>query len=113
MAARKAVRPRSVAALSVVQVDDPQTARAIDQVGAAVQKLQSTRDRAALTVDLVVGTNKVRHGLGRDVLGYTITPTVASAAFATAIDTTNPRPSLEVWITVIGIDQPGARVEVY
>ena len=113
MAGRAPQRPRSVSSLTVASVDDEATQRALDQITAAVAKLQAKRDRDARTVDLAIGTNRVPHGLARPVLGYTITPTVASAAFAHAIDMTNPRPQLEVWITVVGADQPGARIEVY
>lgn len=113
MAGRATQRPRAVSSLAVVQVDDANTARALSNVGDAVKKLQIGRDRDAKTFDLVIGTNRVRHGLGRAPLGYTITPTVASAVFAHAIDTTNPRPELEVWIAVIGTAQPGARVEIF
>jgi hypothetical protein len=45
--------------------------------------------------------------------GYTLTPTVASAAFAHCLNRDNPRPDLEAWIDVIGADQPGAIVKVF
>jgi hypothetical protein len=104
---------RPVAALGISDVDDPATKRAFDAVGAAVIRLQEARSRAQLTADLVVGRNVIRHGLGRAVVGYTLTATVANAAFAHAIDASNTKPDLEVWITVIGVAQPGARLEVW
>jgi hypothetical protein len=33
--------------------------------------------------------------------------------FSHAIDRENPRPDLTVWITVIGVAQPKALIEVY
>lgn len=99
--------------MQLPSVDDPTTARALDSVTAAVTDLQSIRDRDHLTADLIVGTNKIQHGLGRAPIGYTITPTVADATFAHAINKSNPRPELELWITVVGVGQPGAAVEVW
>lgn len=113
MAGRRAERPRTVAGLSILPVDDPLTARALKQVEQAVQKIQAGRDRAVVSVDLALGTNKIRHGLGRPVLGFTLTPTVANASLTAIIDRTNPHPELEVWITVAGAAQPDATVEVF
>lgn len=113
MAARAAQRPRAVSATAQVSVDDPRTQRALDALLATVQRLEALRSRDVVTADLVVGTNKVRHGLGRAVAGYTITPTVANAAFAHRIDTTNPRPELEAWIVIIGAAQPGVTLEIF
>lgn len=113
MAGRVTQRPRTRSVVSVPTVDDPQTAKSLRDIEQAVQRLQLVGDRDQLTADLVIGTNKVRHGLGRDVFGCTITPTVASAAFAFAIDVANPNPRLEIWITVVGTDQPKARIEVW
>ena len=113
MAGRAIQRPRHVAVLSVSTVSDPPTQRALEQIQDAVQKQQAVRQRDAVIVDLIVGTNVVRHGLGRPVLGYTLVPTVADATFAHALDESNPHPELEVWITVIGVAQPRARVEAW
>jgi hypothetical protein len=82
-------------------------------VAGAVSDLARAARRVRLRVDLVVGQNRIAHGLGRAVEGYSITPTVAAAGFAHAIDETNPSPELEVWITVIGSAQPQARIEVW
>lgn len=113
MAGRVPQVPRSVPGLVLPQVGDEPTARALQSLQDAIQLLQTARQRVGLTADLVIGTNVVRHGLGRAALGYSLTPTVASAAFAHALDTTNPSPELEVWITVIGAAQPGARLEIF
>ena len=113
MAGRAAQRPRPVASLSLHAVDDPATQRALEQTQDAVRALQSDRKRVAVTADLTVGRNIVRHALGRPVIGYTLTPTTADASFAHAIDITNPHSDREVWITVVGVAQPGARIEVW
>lgn len=113
MAARRPAALRSVPRAPVVKVDDPKIDRALSGLRDAVHEIQEQRSRDVVQVDLVIGTNKVRHGLGREVVGYSVTPTVASSAFAHAIDRTNPRPTLEVWIDVVGTAQPGAGVEVW
>lgn len=113
MAGRAAQRPRAVQSLSVATVDDPATQRALEQTTEAVQRLQATRSRDVRTLDLAVGRNVVRHSLGRTATGYTLTPTVADATFAHALDANNPNPELEIWIDVIGVAQPDARVEVW
>ncbi len=113
MAGRKTVATRPVAQVQVPAVDDVATQRALDVLVGAVQSQQTGRQRVTITFDLVVGTNKVRHGLGRSCTGYNVTPTTADATFAHAIDKTNPSPQLEVWITVVGIAQPSATIEVF
>lgn len=113
MAGRRVIAPRSTAAFQLPSVDDETTQRALDKLAVAVSDARS-RSRAVLeNTDLVIGTNRVRHGLGRRVVGVHVTPSVASAAFAYALDTTNPRPDLEAWITVVGTDQPRCVVEVW
>lgn len=113
MAGRRIIPIRARPQAVVPSVDDPQVARAIDVVADAVQSLQQKADRVLVTADLVIGTNKVRHGLGRACRGYNVTPSVATIAFAHALNTTNPRPDLEVWISVVGSDMPKAQIEVY
>jgi hypothetical protein len=113
MAGRVPQRPAYVDVLSVQKHDDPVIGRMAGQIEQAVQQVQQARSRVVVTADLAIGTNRVRHGLGRPVVGYTLTPTAASAAFAHAINTANTNPELEVWIDVIGAAQPGARLEVW
>lgn len=113
MAARRTTPPRAAVALSTPPVDDRKVSRALAQIDQAVQELQAAPARDVLTFDLVVGSNHVRHSLGRAVKGYSLTPTVADATFAHALDTSNSRPDREVWISVIGAAQPGARIEVF
>ena len=113
MAGRRIIPIRPAAQAVVPNVDDPQVSRALDVVADAVQDLQGRAQRVVVAADLVIGTNKIRHGLGRACKGYSIVPSVATIAFAHALNTANPRPDLEVWISVIGSDMPKAQVEVF
>jgi hypothetical protein len=113
MAGRRVQPPAEVRAIAFGAVDDMATNRALGKFSDAVQALQAAALRVVVTQDLAIGTNVVRHGLGRAARGYTLVATVADAAFAHAIDDSNPSPDLEVWISVVGAAQPGARVEVW
>lgn len=113
MPARHARSPRSVAITQVPRIKDHDTDRAVASLDSAIKTLQVDRKRITKRADLVVGSNHISHGLGRACEGCNVTPTVADDTFAFAIDRTNPRPDLEVWITVVGVDQPDATVEVY
>ena len=114
MAGRRAVVARPVARLVSSDVSDLATSRALDQVTDAIHVLQATGRRDVVTYDLVIGLNRVRHGLGRPCVGYTVTPRLATLAFGHALSTqVNPRPDLEVWIDVVGSDMPGAIIEVF
>lgn len=113
MAGRVAKPPANTASLSIRDDKGGVTDAGDQQVQQAVQDLQRAPRRQALTMDLVVGRNIVRHGLGRTARGYTLVPTVADATFAHAVDASNPRPELEVWINVIGVAQPRAAIEVW
>lgn len=112
MAGRRVTPQRSVSSLSVPTPADPVVGHAVLQLEQAVNKLQATRERVVVTVDLVVGRNIVRHGLGRPCRGYTITPT-STAAFTHAIALENPHPEREIWIDILSAGQAGARVEVF
>lgn len=113
MAGRRVIAPRSTSSLQMPSVDDDNTQRALDRLASAIGDVRA-RSRVVLEdVDLVVGTNKIPHGLGRRCVGYGITARSADATFAHAIDKTNPRPDLEVWITVVGAAQTDAIVEVF
>ena len=87
MPGRKAVPARAIRSIHVPTVKDPDSARAFDIMIAAVQDLQAARNRDVVTFNLVVGTNRIAHGLGRPCLGYTLTKTVTDASFDHAIDT--------------------------
>lgn len=101
MAGRHVPRRQVVERVQVPGVDDPSTQRAFDVLKDAVADLQARPQRVPVSASLVVGTNKVKHGLGRALTGYHLTP-MSTVAFTHALDKTNPRPDLEVWITVAG-----------
>ncbi len=113
MAGRRPIASVPVSRVQTPEVSDQTTQRALDALTAAVHDAQSKRARDVLEFDLIIGVNRIPHSLGRPCVGYTITPTVASAAFGHAIDRTNPRPDREVWIEIIGADQDAAIVEVF
>jgi hypothetical protein len=88
--------------------DEGATERLIDEL---VEHAQGAElPRSARTVDLVVGSNRIVHNLGRKPLGATLTPTVADASFAWAMGTVDERIAI---ITVVGVAQPKASIEFY
>ncbi len=113
MAGRRPKRVRQISGLSIAGVDDPAAQRALEQIEAEVQRLAAARLRDVKVSNLVIGTNRIAHGLGRRVVGYTITPTFCTIAFAHAINLENPHPEREVWIDVVGSDQDNAIIEVF
>lgn len=113
MPGRFVVPVRPALKAQVPKVDDPKVQRALDVLTQHLQELLGRRSRVSISFDLVVGTNRIPHDLGRACEGYTLTPTVADNGFAHAINTANPRPDLELWITVIGAAQPGAVLEIF
>ncbi len=113
MAGRKPQTIRPGAIIKTLSVADSATQRALDDVTDALENLQSKRQRDAFITSLIVGTNKIPHGLGRPVIGYTLTPTVADASFTHRIDRSNPNPEREVWIVVGGAAQPDATIETF
>lgn len=113
MAGRKVRAIRPVSAIQVTAVEDEATQRAIDVLTVAIDDARSRPRVVIEDVDLAIGTNKIPHGLGRRVVGCHVTPTTASAAFAYAIDKTNPRPDLEIWLAVVGTVQSRCVVEVW
>lgn len=113
MAGRRARPPRGKERTPAIEVKDEQTDRALTQIRLHLDKLDAARKRDVIEFDLVIGTNKVPHGLGRAAAGYTIVPTVVSAAFAHALNRENPRPDLTIWIVCIGVAMPNAIIEVF
>ena len=83
--------------------------RLTDQLSDAATR-QAARLRASVTVDLVVGDNTVNHRLGIVPRGCSLMPTVADATFAWALKT---RDDKQVVITVVGVAQPNAVIEVW
>lgn len=113
-----AARPRNRAVagerLTVPSVDDEKTSRALDALADAVRDLQARARRVVLRHDLVLGTNRVPHGLGRAPKGFSVTKTTTNATFDAALSSEdNPRPDLEIWIEVVGVAMPGAIIEVF
>lgn len=86
--------------------------RAVDELARAVERAAGSPLAQAgvpVDVDLVVGTNRVAHGLGRRVQFVFVVPKYADAAFAWAFDPDqpdNPTPERQVQIDVIGTDMP-------
>jgi len=113
MPGRKPVRPRSVERVVSTSVDDPETSRALDELAAAMGKLQERPTSQVITdVDLVIGTNVVRHGLGRAPKFVDVMPTVLDASFAWRHDTNQPHLDRQVLIEISGVAQPNAAVRV-
>lgn len=117
MATRAPQRPRLIRQLAIAQTSpDRATSSAVDQMSAEIGRLAGLAaiDRQVITADLIVGVNRIAHGLRRAVRGYTITPSVADATFAHALTTAaNSQPTRYVLITVAGVAQPGAVIEVF
>jgi len=83
--------------------------RANDAITAQLGAL-SQHERNILVVDLVVGANRINHGLSAAARGATLTPTVADASFAWSFAASGDK---QVVITVVGVNQPKAIVEVF
>lgn len=103
MAGRRPAPPRTVAHVSIPEVEDETTQRALDGLLSAVQTLQVSRKRDYLEVSLVVGINRIPHGLGRPFLGFNLTRKTLNIAFDACISAeANPFPEREIWIDVTG-----------
>lgn len=113
MAGRRTHASRPSLQVQVPTVDDSTTQRAFDVLTTAVQNIQNKRQRDVVTADLVVGTNKVSHGLGRPCTGFTVTLSATNLNFSAALDKTNTNPDHEVWVTVAGSAAAGVSIEVY
>lgn len=109
MAGRRPQQARPVA-----QVQAPGADGTLVRAVQALQALQAPRSRDVIqNVDLVLGTNKLPHKLGRAVAGYVITLKTADLGFGHALDESNPAPEREVWIEVVGNDAARVTIEVY
>lgn len=108
MAASKPKRPREL------QAPVPQQANTLDGMQRSISVLedlfQARTPRSAITIDLVIGDNRIPHGLGRKSRGANVSPTTANAAFGFSHA---PDGDLIAVITVVGVAQPGATVEIY
>ena len=105
-------RPASAAKLMIGTVlnGDPVVSRLISTTASAIDDLQAKQATSVIVkVDLVVGANRINHGLGRRARLAQVTPTVADATYAWAFSTDNDS---QVIVTVIGVPQPSAVVEI-
>jgi hypothetical protein len=100
-------RPRSRDQMVAFAANTPESIEAKTDELARLSVPQALR--AQVTVDLVVGDNRVNHNLGRRPRHVSLMPTVADATFAWSVSSRDER---QVVITVIGVDQPQASVEV-
>ena len=112
MAGRRPQRIRPAAAPIVPSVEDAATDRALRVLSSAVGDAQARSAVDPITADLAVGSNYVRHGLGRAPRFVQVTPTVADATFGWAWVKTSPHADRQVRIDVVGVAQPGAVVIV-
>ena len=114
MSAQRAQRPKQRQQLqtgTLVNTDSAAVSRALGDLATAQQATdRRVVDRVRVTVDLVVGDNRVSHGLGRVARGATVTPTTADASFAWALTGGDSRQAV---ITVVGVGQAKASVELY
>lgn len=112
MPANKPKRPEARARMVAQQVgaDLKSVDRAIAPIADAVSRLDgATKTSSIVVVSLVVGANRVAHNLGRKPRAANVTPTVADATFAWALTAADDKLAT---ITVVGVAQPNAAVEV-
>ena len=109
-----ALRPRArPGVVPTTIVGDSEEARQLGDLARSAQRLElRAQSRSTVRATLFVGRNSIVHNLGRVPSGFTVSPTVASAAFAAAISRDGTDARL-IAIDVIGIAQPDATIEVY
>lgn len=98
--------PAAIAASPAgVKVDDSRSIeRAIGQVADAVNAVVET-GRTYVDADLVIGTNRIAHGLGRPAIRVEVIPATANATFAWGFDpaqSTNATPERLAYVEVTG-----------
>ena len=82
--------------------------RRMDEIARQVATYPS-KHRARITADLIVGTNRLVHNLGRKPQHVTLMPTTADATFAWCVTSMDDK---QVTITVVGVAQTDASIEV-
>lgn len=106
-------RPRVVVRITTPTLvgDSPQaTSRLLSQTAAAVGNLNDqAKPSTVIVTDLTVGANRIAHGLGRRARFASVAPTIADGLFGWSFTTDNDTQAI---ITIVGIDQPGASVEI-
>ena len=110
MSARPIPRPAARAQAVTAQVNDIDGANRAVEILTDQMNRQAMESRAVLVLDLVIGENRVNHGLGRVAQGANVCPSVADATFAWSHRADGPRQSV---ITVVGVSQPSCTVEFY
>lgn len=117
MALRRAQRPRALAKVAPPEGSDPDVLeRAVQDLERDLGDVQDARvlTSQVIVANLVVGVNKINHGLGRAPVFATVVPTVADSTWSWAwLRTTATNPKSQVWIECLGIDQTGATILVY
>lgn len=105
-------RPRLVPRVAAATLlgGDPAVGRVVGQAVSAIGRLNDQTVNSVIVVqDLVVGMNRINHGLGRRARLAHVSPTVADASFAWAFTTDNDTQAI---VTVVGVPQPRATVEI-
>jgi len=104
---------KSGGAAPLATTDSTATERSLIQLEDAVNLLGE--GLSVLVHDLVVGLNRVPNPRGRTARAVLLCPTVADASFGFGYDPDgdgNPHPQREIWLTLVGVDQPRARLVV-
>jgi hypothetical protein len=115
---RAARRPRPVASVSLPSVTSAGVASASTATQRALIAVEQSANEAGrapgFRADLIVGLNRVANPTGRRAVAVQVFPTVADPSFCAAYnpDDGNPHPHREVWVTLTGVDQPGAYVVI-
>ena len=107
MPARRAIAVKPVVRAQVMNLDDPQVSRAVDQVRAAAQTALDRRRHITLIANLAIGANVVQHGLGYAPEFVGVMPTVADVTFAYGV---SARTDKTVTINVLNVAQPSAGI---
>jgi len=90
--------------------DDTQsTNRMVSAIADILPRLSRLSD-STMTVDLVIGDNQIVHNLGRKPEGVSITPSVATIAFAWAMTSADEKLAT---LSVVGSDMPSAGLRFY
>lgn len=96
--------PRDPFRVAPPSVDDPKVSRALTVITEAVNGMGEQTIRY-VDVSLVVGTNRIEHGLMRTPVAVSVMPFTASAAFAWSFDPAqsgNPHPERVADVVVAG-----------
>ena len=90
--------------------DQDSTERMLGQLADQAATSTKVSSRIVRVVSLVVGANRIAHGLGRRAQGVTVVPTAADATFAWSFAADGDKYAL---ITVVGVAQPDSPVEFW